>query len=252
MATATASVEEILKKLFSLQEIDSKIDEFHILKGQLPIEVSDLEDEIVGLETRVGRLKDQVDELEGIENKHKENIINSNTLIEKYNKQLDDVKNNREFEALTKEIELQNLENQLSEKKIRESQANKDAKTELYQETVDRLDGKKAHLETKKVELDKIIVKTEKEENKLRKEADKVRKNIEPRLLKSYDRIRGRYKNGLAVVTVMRQACGGCFNRIPPQTQIEIGLYKAIIACEHCGRVLVDNVIAGIETPEEA
>jgi len=251
MATATASVEEILKQMFSLQEIDSKIDEFHILKGQLPIEVSDLEDEIAGLETRVGRLKDQVDELEGIENKHKENIINSNTLIERYNKQLDDVKNNREFEALTKEIELQNLENQLSEKKIRESQANKVAKTELYEETLGRLDGKKEHLETKKVELDKIIVKTEKEENKLRKEAEKVRKNIDPRLLKSYDRIRGRYKNGLAVVTVMRQACGGCFNRIPPQTQIEIGLFKAIIACEHCGRVLVDNETAGIETTEE-
>lgn len=245
------TVEEKLKQLHALQEIDSKVDEFQVLKGQLPIEVMDLEDEIAGLDTRVKRLTDQATELEDIENKHKENIINSNTLIERYNKQLDEVKNNREYEALTKEIELQNLENQLSEKKIRETQSNRVAKKEVLDEAQKRLDAKKQDLDTKKVELEKIIEKTEKEENKLKKEADKVRKNIEERLLKSYDRVRGRYKNGLAVVTVKRQACGGCFNRTPPQTQIEIGQYKTIIACEHCGRVLIDNEIAGIVEDEE-
>jgi len=246
MATqTTVSVEEKLQALFDLQTIDSQIDGFQVLKGQLPIEVSDLEDEIVGLETRVAKLAEQLQDSNDEITKHKENIISSNTLIEKYNKQLDEVKNNREFEALTKEIELQNLENQLSEKKIREGQVSTERKKELLDVATAKLDGKKEDLSKKKVELDEIIEKTEKEETKLRKKSDKTRKQIEDRLLASYDRIRGRYKNGLAVVTIKRSACGGCFNRIPPQTQIELISYKAILACEHCGRVLVDNNIAG-------
>ncbi len=250
MATVTVSVEDKLKGLFELQSIDSQIDQIQVLKGQLPIEVSDLEDEIKGLETRVGRLSDQVGEMDSEITKHKENIVTSNTLIERYNKQLDDVKNNREYEALTKEIELQNLENQLSEKKIKEFQESKGRKAEILEEAQQKLALKKEDLEKKNVELTEISEKTEKEENKLRKKSEKSRKEIEDRLLKSYDRVRNRYRNGLAVVTVKRNACGGCFNRIPPQTQIEIGQYKAIIACEHCGRVLVDNVIAGIEEEE--
>ncbi len=246
MATkASSTVKEKLEELHALQVIDSKKDQFQILKGQLPIEVSDLEDEIKGLETRLTRLEEQVaDQLEE-ENKHKENIINSNTLIEKYNKQLDDVKNNREFEALTKEIELQQLENKLSEKRIKEAQISVEQKKEMLENTIGRLDSKKKDLEEKKIELDKIVEKTEKEETKLGKAAERTRKKIEPRLLKAYDKIRARYKNGLAVVTIRRSACGGCYNRVPPQIQIELGLYKNIITCEHCGRVIVDNEIGG-------
>ena len=250
MSTTIVSVQEKLEALYQLQTIDSQIDGFQVLKGQLPIEVSDLEDEITGLETRVSKLNTQLEEIAGEINKHKENIINSNSLIEKYNKQLEDVKNNREFEALTKEVELQNLENQLSEKKIRENQEVEERKKEILGMTSEKLVAKQEDLEKKKVELDKIIEKTEKDEAKLGKKSVKTRKTIEDRLLKSYDRIRNRYKNGLAVVPVRRSACGGCFNRIPAQTQIELGNHKAIIACEHCGRVLVDNETAGISDEE--
>ena len=250
MSTTIVSVKEKLEALYQLQTIDSQIDGFQVLKGQLPIEVSDLEDEITGLETRVSKLNTQLEEIAGEINKHKENIINSNSLIEKYNKQLEDVKNNREFEALTKEVELQNLENQLSEKKIRENQEVEERKKEILGMTSEKLVAKQEDLEKKKVELDKIIEKTEKDEAKLGKKSVKTRKTIEDRLLKSYDRIRNRYKNGLAVVPVRRSACGGCFNRIPAQTQIELGNHKAIIACEHCGRVLVDNETAGISDEE--
>lgn len=250
MSTTTISVKEKLEALFQLQTIDSQIDGFKVLKGQLPIEVSDLEDEIAGLQTRVDKLNTQLSDINSEVGKHKENIINSNTLIEKYNKQLEDVKNNREFEALTKEVELQNLENQLSEKKIRENQEVEERKKEILAITTEKMEAKTADLEKKKVELEQIIEKTEKDEAKLEKKSVKTRKQIEDRLLKSYDRIRNRYKNGLAVVPVKRSACGGCFNRIPAQTQIELGNHKAIIACEHCGRVLVDNETAGITDPE--
>ena len=160
-----------------------------------------------------------------------------------YEKQLDEVKNNREFEALTKEIEMQKLEIQLSEKKIKDAAVAKETKDATLAEANDRLKAKQDNLEEKKVELEKIIKKTESEEKKLHKKSAEARKDIEERFLHSYDRIRGRYRNGLAVVTVKRDSCGGCFNRIPPQLQIEIGLYKNIMACEHCGRVLVDDVI---------
>ena len=161
---------------------------------------------------------------------------------------MDNVKNNREFDALTKEIELQKLEIQLSQKKIREATTGKDTKTESLDGISSKLNQRNKDLESKKVELQKIIEKTEKEEAKLGKESDKARKDIEERLLVSYDKIRKAYRNGLAVVTVARGACGGCFNRIPPQLQIEIGVMKKIIACEHCGRVLVDE---GILTHQE-
>lgn len=239
-------VEEKLQKLYDLQIIDSKIDQIQILKGQLPIEVSDLEDEITGLNTRIEKLKATIGDFETEIANHNNNIKTSEALIERYNKQLDEVKNNREFEALTKEIELQNLEIQLSQKKIKDTNFAKDNKSEILTKAEEKLDVKNKDLEHKKVELEKIIAKTDKEEKSLRKKSDSGKKDIEARLLKSYEKIRERYRNGLAVVTINRSACGGCYNRIPPQIQIEIGLRKDIIACQHCGRVLVDTEIAGI------
>lgn len=246
MAKKTKTIEERLQALYDLQTIDSKIDEIKILKGALPIEVSDLEDEIEGLETRVNRLNRQLEEIDGNIGKHKENIKTSETLIERYNKQLDEVKNNREYEALTKEIELQSLEIQLSEKRIREATAQKEGKAETLAATTERKEGKEKDLVQKKEELEKIIEKTDKEEKALKSQSEKAREKIEPRMLKYYNKLRHSYRNGLAVVTYRRGSCGGCFNRIPPQLQIEIGNRKEIITCEHCGRLLVDHEIAGI------
>jgi len=250
--TANATVEEKLRALFGLQTIDSKIDEIKILKGALPIEVSDLEDEITGLNTRISKLTDQVNDIEAKISKHNENIKTAETLSERYNKQLDEVKNNREFEALQKEIELQSLEIQLSQKRINEAAVEKEKKNEILGTTQEKLDAKQADLTEKKEELEKIIVKTEKEEKTLSNKSDKQKKHIEPRLLKAYDKARNAYRNGLAVVTYRRGSCGGCFNRIPPQMQIEIGMRKEILACEHCGRILVDHEIAGVLAEETA
>ena len=182
-------------------------------------------------------------------NKHTANIKEAEALIERYNSQLDNVKNNREYDALNKELELQKLEIQLSEKKIREANAAKEVKETSLTTAVEKLEKRKGDLETKKVELDKIIAKTEKDETKLEKASTKVRKTIEDRLLQSYDKIRTSYRNGVAVAPVNRASCGGCFNRIPPQTIIEIGSMKNIIACEYCGRVLVDPSL--IETKKK-
>jgi hypothetical protein len=246
-AVKEQSISDKLRGLYNLQQIDSKMDEIAVLKGELPIEVSDLEDEITGLTTRSKKLESAITEVEHEINQHTSNIKESEGLIVKYEKQLDNVKNNREFDALTKEIELQKLEIQLSQKKIREATITKDTKKEGFDVIVTKLNQRIKDLETKNVELSKIIEKTEKEEAKLLKESDKARKDIEDRLLVSYDKIRKAYRNGLAVATVARGACGGCFNRIPPQIQIEIGVMKKIIACEHCGRVLVDEIVASPE-----
>jgi predicted nucleic acid-binding Zn-ribbon protein len=238
------SIEEKLRDLYSLQQIDSQIDEIQILKGELPMEVSDLEDEMIGLETRVNRLESQLQDLRQDVARHNNNIKEAEALIIRYEQQMDNVKNNREFDALTKEIELQRLEIQLSQKKI--NQANKGilAKDETLIAAKERMHSKAAELEAKKVELQQIIEKTEKEETDLSKKSEKARKLIEDRLLRAYDKTRKSYRNGLAVVTISRNACGGCFNTIPPQQQLEIAQRKKIIACEHCGRVLVDEMIA--------
>ena len=233
-----------MKQLYKLQVVDSQIDEIQILKGELPIEVSDLEDEIVGLEKRITRLEETVAEVDKEISNHNVNIKESETLIAKYEKQLDDVKNNREFEALTKEIELQRLEIQLSEKKINDSKRVKEVKVVTLNEAKEKCAAKQQNLDVKRLELEKILEKTNTEEAKLQKLSEEAKENIEERLLKAYTRVRERCRNGLAVVTVERDACGGCFNRIPPQLHIEIGHYKNIIACEHCGRVLVDDEIA--------
>ncbi len=245
--TETVSVEDRLRKLYALQEIDSKLDEIEVLKGELPMEVNDLDDEIAGLETRTNNLKAAIKEVEAEVTYLKGKIKDAESLQKKYKKQLDDVKNNREFDALTKEIELQGLEVQLCEKKIREAQVRIDAKEETLKEAKARMSEKKKNLEAKKVELEKIIENTDKEEKKLKRAANAARKDIEERWLAPYEKIRKSYRNGMAVVPVNRDACGGCFNQIPPQVQLEISLRKKVIACEHCGRILVDNEIAGIE-----
>jgi len=244
---SSTPVEETIKSLIELQTIDTKIDEIQILKGELPMEVSDLEDEIAGLETRTAKLSGNLDDINSDISNHKNNIKEAEAFILKYEKQLDDVKNNREFEALTKEIEMQKLEIQLSEKKMRAVDLQKDKKKETLDHSKENLDNKKKDLDIKKVELEKIKAKTEKEERKLTKASTGAKAGLSPRLLKSYDKIRNNYKNGLAVVTISRGSCGGCFNRIPPQLQIEIGQRKKLVACEHCGRVLVDNELAGKE-----
>lgn len=240
---AELTVAEKLRQLYELQLIDSQIDEIEILKGELPIEVSDLEDDIAGLVTRINRLSGTVQDLQGEIARHQANMEEAATLIERYQHQMDNVKNNREFEALSKEIELQKLEIQLSEKKIRQIKVDLENKQGTLDATEERKERQEKALVTKKVELGQIIEKTEKEEEKLRKKSERARKNIEERLIRAYDKVRKTYRNGLSVVTVERDSCGGCFNKIPPQMQLEISMRKKIIACEHCGRILVDDYI---------
>ncbi len=245
------TVAEKLKQLYELQLIDNEKIELEILKGELPIEVSDLEDEIVGLETRLTRAKKHVDDKQSEINRHEAVMQEATTLIERYTAQLDNVKNSREYDALTKEIELQKLDIQLAEKRIRETKVTMSGKEETVKETETRFTQKQKDLANKKVELEKIITKTEKQQRKLNKESTSVRKKIEERLLKAYDRISTNYRNGLAVVTVERSSCGGCFNKIPPQLQLEIKQRKKILACEHCGRILVDdNILSHGQEPE--
>jgi uncharacterized protein len=243
MAKKEKTVEEKLKELYELQQIDSELDQIEILKGELPIEVSDLEDEIEGLQTRIGKVQSQIAEIEADIAKNKTMAKESEANVLRYEKQLDDVKNNREFESLTKQIENQKLDIQLAEKRMKDAKVLLTTKQESLAEIEVKLDNKKKMLDTKKVELEKIIEKTEKDEEKLNKKSTKAREKIESRLLAAYDKIRGTYRNGLAVVTVQRDACGGCYNFIPPQVKLEISLNNKIIACEHCGRVLVDEFI---------
>ena len=251
---AELTVEEKLKGLYELQLIDSQIDELEILKGELPMEVRDLEDEIIGLETRFRRIKENVEDMEGEISRYQSNIAEANALIERYTKQSDNVKNNREYEALTKELEMQRLDIQLFEKKIKEANVGLTAKQETMTSTEEKLNAKKADLAAKKVELEAIQEKTAKEEEKFRKRSEKATKKIEERLLKAYAKIRSSYRNGLAVVNVERSSCGGCFNHVPPQLQLEITMRKKVIACEHCGRILVDDTILEkkVEEPAEA
>ena len=245
------TVEEKLRQLYELQLIDSQLDKIWVLKGELPIEVSDLEDEIAGLQTRVSRLANTVEDMNKEMNRHQENIKNSEALIERYRRQMDIVKNNREFDALSKELELQRLEIALSEKKIRETNAKIDNKKKTLVAAKERLKQKGKNLTIKKIELGKIIKKTEEEEEKLAEKSDKAKEGVDVRLIKAYDKIRKAYRNGLAVVTLQRDSCGGCFNQIPPSIQLEIGLKNKIAACEHCGRILVDDNILSHSKKEE-
>ena len=245
MATAKEySVEEKLASLLNLQKVESKLDEIAILKGELPIEVSDLEDEIQGLHARETRLEEEINGINEFIKQKKEAIAHSEELVKKYEKQSDNVKNNREYEAINKEIETQTLEVKLCERHIKDANEEVAEKARILEGAKKTIAAKEANLKVKKGELDKIIAETEKEEKEYRALADKARNAVDPRLLTSFDRIRKNFHNGLAVVTVVRDACGGCFNSIPPQRQSEIRQHKKIIVCENCGRVLVDEEMA--------
>lgn len=234
------SVEEKLVNLLKLQKIDSKLDEIQVLKGELPMEVSDLEDEIQGLQSRQTRVEEELNGItEFIESK-KALMKESEALIAKYEKQSENVKNNREFEAINKEIEMQQLEIKLCEKHIRDANEELGDKVKALEAAKKQIAVKDGVLNHKKSELEKIIADTEKEETHFNKQSAEARSHIDDRLLYSYDRIRKSYRNGLSVVPVERDACGGCFNSIPPQRQSEIRLHKKIIVCENCGRILVD------------
>jgi len=234
------TVEEKLKALYELQQIDSEIDHIQIMKGELPMEVKDLEDELTGLQTRTEKIKDEIKDTEQAIEDKKLAIKESESLIKKYNKQLDNVKNNREYEALTKEIELQKLDIQLSEKRIKEANDLINQKQEFLEQTKKGVTAKKKELEAKKKELEVIIEETDNEEKALLKKSKKAKADIDERLIVAYDRIRKNYLNGLAVVQVQRDSCGGCYNKIPPQRQVEIAQHKKVLACENCGRILVD------------
>lgn len=234
------SVEEKLVSLLRLQKIDSKLDEIEILKGELPMEVKDLEDELEGLNTRLANLEDEIKGIETFISEKKDSIKEADALIKKYEKQQDNVKNNREYEAITKEIEMQTLEEKLNEKQIKEANEKIKEKAVVLENAKKTIKDKEANLKHKKTELEKIISDTDKEEKQFEKESKKAGEEVDPRLLTAYEKIRKTYRNGLAVVSIERDSCGGCFNVIPPQRQAEIRQRKKIIVCEHCGRVLVD------------
>jgi predicted nucleic acid-binding Zn-ribbon protein len=241
-ATATkkeVTIAQKLDALFELQKIDSEIDRIRTIRGELPLEVQDLEDEIGGLSTRVGKINDEIQELETEIADRKIASKESESAIVKYKEQQNNVRNNREFESLSKEIEFQELEIKLHEKKSKEAKYKIELKQETLTEATDRLTSKQGDLALKQSELDAIISETQKDEDRLMKASDDAKKKIESRLVFAYDRLRENAKNGLAVVQVMRGSCGGCFNKIPPQRQLDIVTKKKIIVCEHCGRILV-------------
>lgn len=237
------TVEQKLKALYELQNIHTKIDKIRQVRGELPMEVADLEDDVLGLETRIQKIKSELDDLEDSIVTRKNTIKDAQAAIKRYDTQLKEVKNNREYDALTKEIEIQGLDIQVSEKKIKEHGFEITSKTEIYQAALTDLEGRKKDLETKKSELDVITAETEKEEQDLQAKADKSEPAIEERLLVAYKRLRKNAVNGLAVVTIDRDSCSGCFNQIPPQRQLDIRQRKKIIVCEHCGRILVDEAL---------
>ena len=244
-AETELTIEEKLRALYSLQSVDSEIDKIRILRGELPLEVQDLEDEVEGLETRIGNLKNEIAELEkSVAGKNNE-ITASQALIKKYEEQQNNVRNNREYDSLSKEIEFQTLEIELCNKKIREFTAQVGEKKEVMAEAQTLLDERRKDLDGKKSELDDITRDTQKEEENLAEKSSELQTRIEERLLTAYRRIRTNARNGLAVVPVKRDACGGCFNQIPPQRQLDIRSRKKIIVCEYCGRILVDDEIVG-------
>lgn len=242
------SVEDKLRALYSLQIVHSKIDKIKIVRGELPLEVQDLEDEIEGLKTRAAKLEADVAGFDQNISDKKNAIIDAKALIKKYESQQEKVRNNREFESISKEIEFQNLEIQIAEKKINEFKFQSEEKGKMLATVTTKIADRTADLEAKKAELDEIISETEREENILSAIADKLEKNIEERLLKAYSRIRNATKNGLSVVPIDREASAGSFIKIPPQKQLDVAARKKIIVDEHSGRVLVDKDLAAEET----
>ncbi len=240
------SVEQKLIALYSLQQIDSQIDKIKIIRGELPLEVEDLEDEIAGLKTRIDNFNEEVEQHNQTVLHRKEAIKESNSLIKRYEEQQQNVRNNREYDSLTKELEFQALEIEFSEKKIKEAIYKIEMLNAEIALAQNRLNERTADLNSKNDELQDIVAETEKEEEKLIGKSRENEKFIEDRLLTAYKRIRTNARNGLAVVQIERDACGGCFNKIPPQHQLDIMVHKKIIVCDYCGRILVDNEVAEI------
>ncbi len=243
---ADLSVEEKLKTLYQLQTTLSGIDEKKALRGELPLEVQDLEDELEGLNIRVDKIKHDIADAEAAIQGNQQLIQEAQKSVERYQHQLDEVKNNREYDTLTKEIEYQSLEIELANKKIREAAMaieERQRDLEIAQKTISE---RQIDLDEKRDELDEIMQETREEEGKLKAHAKELELKIEPRLLTSFKRIRKNARNGLGIVYVQRDACGGCFNKIPPQRQLDIRMHKKIIVCEYCGRILVDPELAGV------
>lgn len=241
------SVEERLKALYQLQTTLSAIDEERALRGELPLEVQDLEDEIAGLTTRVEKIKNDIKDFEDAVRQKKAEIAEAQASVERYKSQLNDVKNNREYDTLSKEKEFQTLEIELCNKKIREANTKVEEKTADLKAAEEQIVDRRQALEEKKNELDEIMDETRAEEERLKEKAKELEVKIEPRLLASFKRIRKNARNGLGIVYVQRDACGGCFNKIPPQRQLDIKMHKKIIVCEYCGRILIDPELAGVK-----
>lgn len=244
------TVEQKLKTLYQLQTTLSKIDEIKTLRGELPLEVQDLEDEVAGLTTRIERINAEIAEFKKVIVTRKADISKANASIEKYKQQQDEVSNNRQFDLLTKEIEFQTLEVQLSEKKIKEANEAIEERTKALESSLKDKEDREKDLVEKKKELDDIVSETRQEEEKLREKAKDLELKIEPRLLQSFKRIRKNSRNGLGIVYVQRDACGGCFNHIPPQRQLDVRSHKKVIVCEYCGRIMIDPELAGVTTVE--
>lgn len=241
MADKEITVEDKLKRLYELQKVMSKMDKNIAVRGELPLEVADLEDEIVGLETHLNKLNDDIRREQDRIVEYQEKIRTANEMIAKRNVNLDNVRNNREYEMIEKELGFQKLDIELSEKKIREAQERLDNAKKNVVETQDNIDYHKKELEHKKIELEEIMKDTQEEQDELMEKAEKLEHKIpDERLVKVFKKIRKSARNGLAIVPVQREACGGCYNRIPPQKVVDIRTHKKLIFCEYCGRILVD------------
>jgi len=251
-AVVDMSVEEKLKSLYQLQQMLSEMDKIRILRGELPLEVEDLEDEIEGLKTRIANTEGEITELRSRINELKTRIDLANQQLAKYRDQLDNVANNREYDLLNKEIEFQQLDVELCNKRIREAAAQEKSREEYLEKSKLALDNRVQDLEIKKNELDEIIAETKAEEEKLREKSKNLELSIEPRLLQAFKRIRKNTRNGLGIVYVQRDACGGCFAKIPPQRQLDVRMRKKVIVCEYCGRILIDPELAGVKNDKPA
>jgi len=237
-------VEDKLKALYKLQLVDSKIDKIRIVRGELPLEVQDLEDDVAGLQTRIDKINEEISDLDNTISGKKNLIIDAETGIEKYKGQQNNVRNNREYDSLSKEIEFQTLEIELANKRIKEAKIKLDGKKDILTENETKINARQDELKLKQDELESIVNETEKEEKALEADSVKAEALIDDRLVVGYKRVRNSVRNGLAVVSVERESCGGCFNKIPPQRQLEISLRKKVLVCEHCGRILVDPDLA--------
>ena len=247
------SVEERLKNLYQLQTILSEIDNIRTIRGELPLEVQDLEDEVEGLRTRIDNTANEAEEIRKTLVALQGDIEMAKQKTETYKQQLDNVRNNREYDLINKEIEYQNLEIQLAEKRINEAKIAEEKKQELIAKSQEELENRIQDLEVKKNELDEIVIETKADEDKLREKAKMLELTIEPRILHAFKRIRKNSRNGLGIVYVQRDACGGCFAKIPPQRQLDVRMRKKVIVCEYCGRILIDPELAGVtlDTPKE-